>query len=57
MDGGRVLRAILNAFLPFLTATTIAVRFGQLLALTMSVFFLYAGWWIAACIGPVSPPT
>jgi Zn-dependent protease len=38
MDGGRLFRAFLAWFLPYRTATTIAVRIGQLLALVFGFF-------------------
>ena len=37
MDGGRVLRSVLAAILPYLTATTIAARIGQVAALVFVV--------------------
>ncbi|NOZ49041.1 MAG: CBS domain-containing protein [Chloroflexi bacterium] len=51
MDGGRVLRATLNAFLPFATATSIASWVGRLFAIGFAALGLYTGNWVLTLIG------
>ncbi|NOZ71295.1 MAG: site-2 protease family protein [Chloroflexi bacterium] len=51
MDGGRVLRAILNAMLPYETATSIASWVGRLFAIGFALLGLATGNWILAAIG------
>jgi Zn-dependent protease len=43
MDGGRVLRAFLAMQLPYVTATTIAARAGQVIAVTLGLIGLFTG--------------
>lgn len=43
MDGGRVLRAVLSRFVPFVQATTIAARIGQAFALLLGLAGIYFG--------------
>ena len=42
MDGGRVLRAFLAMQLPYVTATTIAARVGQVIAVILGLFGLFS---------------
>lgn len=49
MDGGRVLRGLLAAFLPYLKATNIAATIGQLLAviaIVADIFFIHSWWFV-----------
>jgi Zn-dependent protease len=46
MDGGRVLRALLAFRLPYATATHIAARVGQLVAVAMGLFAIFSGHWM-----------
>jgi Zn-dependent protease len=43
MDGGRVLRALLAMRLPYLRATEIAVRVGQVVAIALGLFGIFSG--------------
>jgi len=43
MDGGRVLRAVLAMHMPYLKATTIAARLGQIVAIVLGVAGLFIG--------------
>ena len=47
MDGGRILRGLMALFLPHVTATRIAAKLGQGLALLLVVFGLYANPWLS----------
>jgi Zn-dependent protease len=49
MDGGRILRGLLAAFLPYLRATNIAATIGQFLAviaIVADIFFIHSWWFV-----------
>jgi len=47
MDGGRVLRGILAMTMDYVTATSIAVAIGQILAMLFIFYGVFFNWWIA----------
>ena len=46
MDGGRLLRSVLAAFIPFKTATRVATSVGQAIAVLMGVFGIMTSNWV-----------
>jgi len=46
MDGGRLLRSILAAVMPFRTATRVATSVGQVLAILMGIFGILSTDWV-----------
>jgi len=47
MDGGRVLRGILAMAMDYVTATSLAVAIGQILAMLFIFYGVFYNWWIA----------
>jgi Zn-dependent protease/CBS domain-containing protein len=47
MDGGRVLRGILAMKMDYVTATSVAVTVGQILAMSFIFYGIFFNWWIA----------
>ncbi len=47
MDGGRVLRGLLALTMDYVTATSVAVGVGQILAMVFIFYGVFYSWWIA----------
>ena len=47
MDGGRVLRGFLATMMDYVTATSLAVAIGQILAMVFIFYGIFYNWWIA----------